>query len=68
MTPGRERGAGGREARVQLKESSCCGRGDTGAGTAVKMQKHKGWPGGCDNQNPFDGSGLRLLDSHSVKA
>ena len=46
----RERGAGGREARVQLEESSCWGGTGTGGdtGTAVvKMQKDKGWPDGC---------------------
>ena len=40
------------------------------SGTAVKMQKHKGWPDGCAGQNPeaagtfgkLDGSALCLLD------
>ena len=45
------------------------------SGTAVKMQKHKGWPDGCAGQNPeaagtfgkLDGSALCLLDPLSVQ-
>ena len=43
-------GGSGSVGGKQLNSEGSRGTGETG--TAVKMEKHKGWPDGCAGQNP----------------